>query len=173
VDVYSYTPTRTGTITIELRSTDFDALVGIESQDGTELARDDDGGGERNSRLVFTVNAGTTYRIRVGAFGAIQRGGAYILSVLSGAMPAGTYLDNPTTSIKGRPLASGTFNFVLQLTDSGGLPFATTTANFQWTVGVTRRYTQNLEASLFYTHSEVRDVQSLTSSTTVSRRVPR
>jgi len=87
VDVYSYTPTRTGTITIELRSTDFDALVGIESQDGTELARDDDGGGERNSRLVFTVNAGTTYRIRVGAFGAIQRVGAYTLSVRMGGGP--------------------------------------------------------------------------------------
>ncbi len=88
VDVYAYTPTRTGTVTIELRSTDFDALLGLESQDGTELARDDDGGGERNSRLVFTVNAGTTYRIRVGAFGSTQRSGAYILSVRVGGGPA-------------------------------------------------------------------------------------
>ena len=39
----------------------------------------------------------------------------------------------------------------------------------QWTVGLTRRYTNNFEASLFYTHTDARDVQSLTSSTTVSQ----
>ena len=40
---------------------------------------------------------------------------------------------------------------------------------FQWTIGVTRRFMDNWEASLFYTHSEVKDVQSLTSSTTISQ----
>ncbi len=39
----------------------------------------------------------------------------------------------------------------------------------QITVGLTRRYMNNFEASLFYTNSIVRDVQSLTSSTTVSQ----
>jgi hypothetical protein len=39
----------------------------------------------------------------------------------------------------------------------------------QFTIGITRRYINNFEASLFYTHSEAMDVQSLTSSTTVSQ----
>lgn len=88
VDVYAYTPTRASTITIELQSTDFDALLGLESQDGSKLARDDDGGGGSNSRLVFTVNAGTTYRILVSAFGSNQGGGAYTLSIRVGGGPA-------------------------------------------------------------------------------------
>jgi len=88
VDAYAYMPIRAGTITIELRSTEFDAVLGLESQEGGVLARDDDGGGGSNSRLVFTVTAGTTYRILVSAFGSNQRGGAYILSVRVGGGPA-------------------------------------------------------------------------------------
>lgn len=89
VDVYSYTPERAGTVTIDLRSTEFDALLTIESEEGTELARDDDSGGERNSRLTFTMSAGTRYRIRVSTFGTSQRSvGAYTLSVRAGGGPA-------------------------------------------------------------------------------------
>ncbi|MEK7668892.1 MAG: PPC domain-containing protein [Gemmatimonadota bacterium] len=88
VDVYTYTPAHAGTVTIDLRSTEFDALLTIESEEGTELARDDDSGGERNSRLTFTMSAGTRYRIRVGAFGSSQRSvGAYSLSVRAGGGP--------------------------------------------------------------------------------------
>jgi hypothetical protein len=39
----------------------------------------------------------------------------------------------------------------------------------QFTIGLTRRYMNNFEASLFYTHTEAQDVQSLTSSTTSSQ----
>lgn len=39
----------------------------------------------------------------------------------------------------------------------------------QVTVGLTRRYANNFEASLFYTASKAYDVQSLTSSTTISQ----
>ncbi len=44
--------------------------------------------GGSNSRLVFTVNAGTTYRILVSAFGSNQGGGAYTLSIRVGGGPA-------------------------------------------------------------------------------------
>lgn len=40
---------------------------------------------------------------------------------------------------------------------------------YQLTAGITRRYVNNLEASLFYTYTVARDVQSLTSSTTISQ----
>jgi outer membrane receptor for ferrienterochelin and colicin len=40
---------------------------------------------------------------------------------------------------------------------------------YQLTTGLTHRYSSNFEASLFYTYSQVRDVQSLTSSTTISQ----
>jgi hypothetical protein len=40
---------------------------------------------------------------------------------------------------------------------------------YQLTAGITRRYINNLEASLFYTYTVARDVQSLTSSTTISQ----
>jgi len=39
----------------------------------------------------------------------------------------------------------------------------------QFTIGLTRRYSNDFEASLFYTHTDARDVQSLTSSTTSSQ----
>jgi hypothetical protein len=41
--------------------------------------------------------------------------------------------------------------------------------SYQLTAGLTRRYVNNLEASVFYTYSVVRDVQSLTSSTSISQ----
>jgi outer membrane receptor protein involved in Fe transport len=39
----------------------------------------------------------------------------------------------------------------------------------QLTAGLSRRYSNNFEASLFYTYTEARDVQSLTSSTSISQ----
>jgi hypothetical protein len=41
--------------------------------------------------------------------------------------------------------------------------------SYQLTTGITRRYRNNFEASLFYTYSKVRDVQSVTSSTSISQ----
>jgi len=64
-----------------------DALLGLEDADGNELARDDDSGGERNSRLVYEVTAGRTYHLRVGSFGSDLRGGAYTLSIRTAVTP--------------------------------------------------------------------------------------
>ena len=87
VDVYAYTPARAGTITFDLRSAQFDAILSLEDESGMEIARDDDGGGGTDSRLVFEVVAGRRYLLRVGAFGTMQRGGAYTLSVRTNATP--------------------------------------------------------------------------------------
>lgn len=70
----------------------------------------------------------------------------------------------------------GTYN-AAAATQSGGYSktqvFEITNSNkdytYQLTAGLTRRYINNLEASLFYTYTAARDVQSLTSSTTISQ----
>jgi len=87
VDLYSYTPARAGEVTFDLRSSEFDALLSLEDETGTVIGRDDDSGGESNSRLIFTVVAGRRYFVRVGIFGRNDRGGAYTLSVRTNATP--------------------------------------------------------------------------------------
>jgi hypothetical protein len=63
-------------------------------------------------------------------------GGPYRLSVISGALPEGVALDDATHSIVGTILESGNFSFRIQVIDTGGTPFQSTTADFAWTVSV-------------------------------------
>jgi len=86
-DFVSYTPARSGSVTFDLRSTAFDAILTLEDEGGAQIAQDDDGGGERNSRIVVDVVAGRRYVLRVGAFGSSQQTGAYTLGVRSNATP--------------------------------------------------------------------------------------
>jgi len=81
IDLHTFTATRSGPVTIDLRSTDFDAMLALEDQDGATLTTDDDSGGGRDARIFFTVTAGATYRIRVSAWAGGPRAGAYTLSV--------------------------------------------------------------------------------------------
>lgn len=64
---------------IDLQSPDFDTYLRVENSAGVQLAEDDDGGDERNSRLVFTPPRSDEYRLIVTTF----RGGsgAYHLHV--------------------------------------------------------------------------------------------
>lgn len=86
-DFLTYNPSRSGSVTFDLRSTAFDAILTLEDDAGVQVAQDDDGGGERNSRIVVDVVAGRRYLLRVGAFGSSQRTGAYTLSVRANATP--------------------------------------------------------------------------------------
>jgi serine protease Do len=86
-DIVIYSPSRSGPVTFDLRSTDFDAILTLEDDAGARLAQDDDGGGERNSRIAVDVVAGRRYVLRVGTFGSSQRTGAYTLSVRANATP--------------------------------------------------------------------------------------
>jgi hypothetical protein len=63
-------------------------------------------------------------------------GGPYILEVLEGELPDGVNLDDGTVSIVGRLLEDGAFDFRLRLVDTGSEPFASTTAEFHWEVGI-------------------------------------
>jgi hypothetical protein len=63
-------------------------------------------------------------------------GGPYLLHLLDGSLPDGVNLDPATVSLVGRALEDGVFDFELKLTDTGASPFLTTTAGFQWDIGV-------------------------------------
>ena len=64
-DLYEYTGSAGAEIGFAVESDDFDAVVYVANPDGTNLGRDDDGGGGTNSRLDVTLPENGTYRIYV------------------------------------------------------------------------------------------------------------
>jgi hypothetical protein len=54
---------------IEMNSTDFDAFLIVRDANGKELAKDDDGGGNLNARILFVPPAKGMYRIAATSFG--------------------------------------------------------------------------------------------------------
>jgi hypothetical protein len=76
-DTYTYQGRAGETISILLRSTDFDAMVTVGAFDGgecTEMDADDDGGGGTDSRLTMTLPQDGAYHIHVGSAGAGETG---------------------------------------------------------------------------------------------------
>lgn len=67
-------------VTLDVMSTDFDAYAVIQDMNGTALARDDDGGGNLNARINFTLPYTGTFRLIANT---LRQGttGAYTLSV--------------------------------------------------------------------------------------------
>src|SRR5205823_2286850 len=51
------------TYTIDLQSIDFDAYLRLEDPSSKQVAEDDDGGGNLNSRIVYTPQSEGEYRI--------------------------------------------------------------------------------------------------------------
>ena len=64
---------------VDLTSTQYDPFLRVETLQGRQLAQDDDSGGDRNARLVFTPPQDGPYRIVVTQFD--MRVGAFNLSV--------------------------------------------------------------------------------------------
>jgi serine protease Do len=64
-DVYEYAGSAGSMIGVALESGDFDTVVYVANPDGTNLGRDDDGGGGTDSRLDVTLPENGTYRIYV------------------------------------------------------------------------------------------------------------
>lgn len=67
------------TYMIDLKSNQFDCYLRLEDSAGTQLAKDDDGGGFPNARIVHKAAKDDTYRIIVTSFDG--KSGAYTLSV--------------------------------------------------------------------------------------------
>lgn len=76
--VFSVTLTKGTEYRIDLKSVDFDAYLRLEDPNGLELTANDDGGGGRDARIVFTPKRDGTYRVIAIAFGGE---GAYTLKV--------------------------------------------------------------------------------------------
>lgn len=80
--LYTFTASAGDSITITLRSPDFDTFVRLMDADGRELASDDDSGGDLDSQIAFfTVPSDGTYTISVEAFGDNVAAGTYTLSL--------------------------------------------------------------------------------------------
>lgn len=64
-DEYEYTGRAGASIAVMASSSDFDTVVYISNPDGSNLGRDDDGGGGTNSNLNVTLPENGTYKIYV------------------------------------------------------------------------------------------------------------
>ncbi|MCC6743453.1 MAG: hypothetical protein IT175_06295, partial [Acidobacteria bacterium] len=75
-DVYSFTPSTSGTATITLNSSAFDCWLILKSSAGatTALAQDDDSNGGTNSKITYSVTAGTTYYVDATSYSANATG---------------------------------------------------------------------------------------------------
>jgi hypothetical protein len=80
-DVWQFQGLQGQTVTIELRSEEFDTYVQLLDAAGNRLAEDDDSLGDLNSRVVFQLPATGMYQIVVNNFGDNRRSGIYTLSV--------------------------------------------------------------------------------------------
>lgn len=80
-DLWQFTTDATTTVQIDLRSTEFDALLLVSNDAGTFIHGDDDSGGDSNARLEVTLEPGT-YTIWASSFSSGMLG-AYQLSVAS------------------------------------------------------------------------------------------
>ncbi len=78
-DSYEYVGRAGGQISILLESDDFDTVLYVGNPDGSNLARDDDGGGGTNSAVDVSLPENGTYTIFVASF--FEETGAYRLTI--------------------------------------------------------------------------------------------
>jgi len=76
-DVWTFQGTGGQTVTIDVRSDEFDTYAQLLNASGDRLAEDDDSGGSTNSRITFTLPASGQYQIVVNNFGDTRRSGVY------------------------------------------------------------------------------------------------
>jgi hypothetical protein len=83
------------TYLFDLRSRDFDAYLRIEDKSGKQLAADNDSGGGRNARIIFTPPRTEDYRIIVTSFNGGAKGDfkLSVWSTVAAPMPGSTRAD--------------------------------------------------------------------------------
>lgn len=101
VDYYDIQGRRGDTITIELKSDDFDAYIDFDKGE-SHVAEDDDGGSGLDSRLVFEFPDNATYRINVTSSERDETG-SYTLSVVRGGTPTVTATTTTPREARERP----------------------------------------------------------------------
>lgn len=80
-DVWEFAGAAGQTVTIYVRSDEFDTYLLVLDAAGRTLGADDDSGGDLNSRLTLTLPAAGTYQIVVNSAGHERRAGLYTLSL--------------------------------------------------------------------------------------------
>lgn len=78
-DEYEYTGRAGASIAVMASSSDFDTVVYVSNPDGSNLGRDDDGGGGTNSNLNVTLPESGTYKIYVVSL--FEEYGSYDLTI--------------------------------------------------------------------------------------------
>jgi len=80
-DLWQFAGEAGATVTIDLRSDEFDTYLQVLDPAGKKLGEDDDSGGDLNSRLTLTLPASEVYLIVVNSAGHERRAGMYVLSI--------------------------------------------------------------------------------------------
>lgn len=98
-DIYAFEGTAGQQVTIDMTSDEIDPYLILLSADGTELAQDDDSGGDKNARITVTLPADGTYTFLANSYEAGQSGNyqlklATVIPSLPSLLPSGeTLLD--------------------------------------------------------------------------------
>jgi serine protease Do len=85
-DIYAFEGTAGQQITIEMTSSEIDPYLILLSADGSELAQDDDSGGDKNAKITVTLPTDGTYTFLANSYEAGQSGN-YQLKVVT-AVPS-------------------------------------------------------------------------------------
>ncbi|WRH69028.1 MAG: PPC domain-containing protein [Planktothrix sp. GU0601_MAG3] len=72
--VYAFEGKAGQQVTIEMNSNEVDSYLILLTEDGDELAQDDDGGGEKNAKIVATLPKDGTYILLVNSYEAGEAG---------------------------------------------------------------------------------------------------
>ena len=80
-DIWQFQGTAGQTVTIDVRSDEFDTYMQLLDAGGAKLGEDDDSGGNLNSRLTFTLPSTGLYQIVVNNAGGSRRVGVYTVSI--------------------------------------------------------------------------------------------
>lgn len=80
-DIWQFQGSAGQTVTIDVRSEEFDTYMQLLDANGAKLGEDDDSGGALNSRLTYTLPATGMYQIVVNNAGGTRRSGIYTVSI--------------------------------------------------------------------------------------------
>jgi len=80
-DAFTFRAPRDGDVTIDLRSSEFDAYLIVQDAEGATLATDDDSGEGTDARVSMHMERGHSYRILANSYGEDRQSGTYRIAL--------------------------------------------------------------------------------------------